>query len=187
MANFWSLVGLSVVTAVVGDNKTIIAGVDIVMVLIFLSGLSLMGFKGKKKVKTSDTETPEEDKSEVQPKKDIKSEEISIEKVDIFSEMPKTSIEKELEAELKAEAETQVFATQPETAAEPETAISASVPETAAVSDDVSEKSEDTPEEKPQAAETSETVTPTETAKNKETAKESAEAEIKTDEIKSDL
>ena len=187
VANFWSLVGLSVVTAVVGDNKTIIAGVDIVMVLIFLSGLSLMGFKGKKKVKTSDTETPEEDKSEVQPKKDIKSEEISIEKVDIFSEMPKTSIEKELEAELKAEAETQVFATQPETAAEPETAISASVPETAAVSDDVSEKSEDTPEEKPQAAETSETVTPTETAKNKETAKESAEAEIKTDEIKSDL
>ena len=168
VANFWSLVGLSVVTAVVGDNKTIIAGVDIVMVLIFLSGLSLMGFKGKKKVKSPDTEAPEEEKADIQPKRDTESVEISIEKVDISSEMPKASMEKELEAELKAAAETQVSVTQPDTTAEPETSISAPVPETAEVSDDVTEKLEDTPEEKAEAAQSPETITLTETEDNKE-------------------
>lgn len=148
VANFWSMAGLSVVTSFIGDNKTYIAVVDIVMVLIFLSGLSLMGFKGKKK-KTQDTEpVAAAEKTADRQKKDTEPMEISAETV----QMPQASIEKELEAELKA-AEIQISATQSDTAAEKKTEVLASVSEITAEPDTASEKPETASEENLQTAE----------------------------------
>lgn len=152
VANFWSMAGLSVVTSFTGDNKTYIAVVDIVMVLIFLSGLSLMGFKGKKK-KTPDTEpVAAAEKTADRQKKDTEPMEISAETVQVSSAMPQASIEKELEAELKA-AEIQISATQSDTAAEKKTEVLASVSEITADPDTASEKPETASEEKLQTAE----------------------------------
>lgn len=152
VANFWSMAGLSVVTSFIGDNKTYIAVVDIVMVLIFLSGLSLMGFKGKKK-KTQDTEpVAAAEKTADRQKKDTEPMEISAETVQVSSAMPQASIEKELEAELKA-AEIQISATQSDTAAEKKTEVLASVSEITADPDTASEKPETASEENLQTAE----------------------------------
>lgn len=152
VANFWSMAGLSVVTSFIGDNKTYIAVVDIVMVLIFLSGLSLMGFKGKKK-KTQDTEpVAAAEKTADRQKKDTEPMEISAETVQVSSAMPQASIEKELEAELKA-AEIQISATQSDTAAEKKTEVLASVSEITAEPDTASEKPETASEENLQTAE----------------------------------
>ena len=152
VANFWSMAGLSVVTSFIGDNKTYIAVVDIVMVLIFLSGLSLMGFKGKKK-KTQDTEpVAAAEKTTDRQKKDTEPMEISAETVQVSSAMPQASIEKELEAELKA-AEIQISATQSDTAAEKKTEVLASVSEITADPDTASEKPETASEENLQTAE----------------------------------
>lgn len=152
VANFWSMAGLSVVTSFIGDNKTYIAVVDIVMVLIFLSGLSLMGFKGKKK-KTQDTEpVAAAEKTADRQKKDTEPMEISAETVQVSSAMPQASIEKELEAELKA-AEIQISATQSDTAAEKKTEVFASVSEITAEPDTASEKPETASEENLQTAE----------------------------------
>lgn len=141
VANFWSMVGLSVVTSFTGDNKTYIAVVDIVMVLIFLSGLSLMGFKGKKK-KTQDTEpVAAAEKTTDRQKKDAEPMEISAETIQVSSAMPQESVEKELEAELKA--------------AEKKTELLASVSEITAEPDTASEKTETASEEKLQTAEKS--------------------------------
>ena len=130
VANFWSMAGLSVVTSFIGDNKTYIAVVDIVMVLIFLSGLSLMGFKGKKK-KTQDTEpVAAAEKTTDRQKKDAEPMEISAETIQVSSAMPQESVEKELEAELKAaEKKTELLASVSEITAEPDTA--SEKPETA--------------------------------------------------------
>lgn len=152
VANFWSMAGLSVVTSFIGDNKTYIAVVDIVMVLIFLSGLSLMGFKGKKK-KTQDTEpVAAAEKTADRQKKDTEPMEISAETVQVSSTMPQASIEKELEAELKA-AEIQISATQSDTTAEKKTEVLASVSEITADPDTASEKPETASEENLQTAE----------------------------------
>ncbi len=152
VANFWSMAGLSVVTSFIGDNKTYIAVVDIVMVLIFLSGFSLMGFKGKKK-KTQDTEpVAAAEKTADRQKKDTEPMEISAETVQVSSAMPQASIEKELEAELKA-AEIQISATQSDTAAEKKTEVLASVSEITADPDTASEKPETASEENLQTAE----------------------------------
>lgn len=52
-ANFWSVVGISVLTAVFGTSKTARGIVDLVMALVFLSGLSLVGVSGGKKLKAA--------------------------------------------------------------------------------------------------------------------------------------
>lgn len=102
VANFWSMAGLSVVTSFTGDNKTYIAAADIVMALIFLSGLSLMGLKGKKK-KTPDAETDAAaEKTADRQKKAEESVKISADQEQVSSKMPEVSMEKESEAELKA-------------------------------------------------------------------------------------
>ncbi len=49
VANFWSVLGMSVVSALAGNSQTTKIVVDIVMAIIFLSGLSLLGFGKKKK------------------------------------------------------------------------------------------------------------------------------------------
>ena len=51
-ANFWSVLGMSVIAAVTGNSQTTKAAVDIVMAIIFLSGLSLLGLGKKKKATT---------------------------------------------------------------------------------------------------------------------------------------
>lgn len=132
VANFWSMVGLSVVTAFAGDNKTIIAVVDIVMVIIFLSGLSLMGISGKKKVKTPNQENIMEEKSEEQPKRDNVPAEILVEKVQMATETIETSVVEEL----KASEITEIPATQSDIPTQANTDISAAEPEMSAESFD---------------------------------------------------
>lgn len=50
-ANFWSMVGMSVLLVFTQNNKMAQGIVDIVMVVIFLSGLSLVGIRKGKKLK----------------------------------------------------------------------------------------------------------------------------------------
>lgn len=54
VANFWSVLGMSVVSALAGGSQATKSIVDIVMAVIFLSGLSLLGLgSGKKKNKAA--------------------------------------------------------------------------------------------------------------------------------------
>ena len=146
VANIWSMLGISVITALANGSKTIIAGVDIVMIVIFLSGLSLMGISGKKKVKTADAESSGDKKTEGQLKPAAESVELSVEKVQVSSEMRKTEMENEHAAELKAAAVTEVTEVQPN---EAEESLDALRPETESMMEtaDLTVKQED-PEDK---------------------------------------
>ena len=48
-ANFWSVLGMSVVAALAGNSQTTKIAADIVMAIVFLSGFGLLGFGKKKK------------------------------------------------------------------------------------------------------------------------------------------
>lgn len=60
-ANFWTVIGMSVLQAVFGTSDTAGGIVDIVMAVVFFSGLSLVGVTGRKKVKHAGEEKISED------------------------------------------------------------------------------------------------------------------------------
>ncbi len=75
VANFWSVLGMSVVSALAGNSQTTKIAVDIVMAIVFLSGFSLLGLGKKKK-----TAAPKDSGDEIEPvtaTEDVTAEEVA--------------------------------------------------------------------------------------------------------------